>query len=240
MVPGFFAGEFNDIEGTRNILQQRRWAAIFVEPLQGEGGINEATPAFLKFLRSYATEHGIALVFDEVQCGMGRTGSLWAYQRYGIAPDMMTLAKPLGGGLPLGAVVCTDEMVSCIAPGDHGTTFGGNPLACALGVVVLSTVADTGFLEEVNAKGASLKEKLGRCCEGDERVEGILGAGLMLGVRMKEDPAGLIQGCRDKGLLVIKAGHNTVRFMPPLTVSESEMDQAVEIFASVLAETAGS
>jgi predicted acetylornithine/succinylornithine family transaminase len=240
MVPGFHAAKFNDIEGTRRVLDKKKWAAILVEPLQGEGGINEAAPAFLKFLRSYATRHAVALVFDEVQCGMGRTGALWAHQHHGVVPDMMTLAKPLGGGLPLGAVVCNEALASCITPGDHGTTFGGNPLACALGAVVLSAVAKKSFLTEVSAKGGYLRRRLARCCEGNPRVEGILGAGLMLGVRLKKDPAKLIQRCRDRGLLLIKAGHNTVRFMPPLTVSRSEMDRAVEIFGAVLAETGSS
>ncbi|MBD3314917.1 MAG: acetylornithine/succinylornithine family transaminase [Chitinivibrionales bacterium] len=237
MVPGFYAAPFNDLEAAQKVLDEREWAAIFVEPLQGEGGINEATAAFLKFLRDYAAKHSIALVFDEIQCGVGRTGALWCYEHFDVVPDMMTLAKPVGGGLPLGAVVCTDEIASCIAPGDHGTTFGGNPLACALGVIVLSTVAEKSFLDDVITKGKYLKQKLERCCETEPRVEAVPGMGLMLGVRMKEDPAKLIQACRDKGLLVIKAGHNTIRFMPPLTVENEEIDRAVEIFASVLAET---
>jgi predicted acetylornithine/succinylornithine family transaminase len=234
IVPGFHYTPFNDIEKTRAMLDKHAFAAILVEPLQGEGGINPASRKFLRFLRSYATKHKIALVFDEIQCGMGRTGTLWNYEQHGVVPDIMALAKPLGGGLPLGAIVCKERIAATIKPGDHGTTFGGNPLACALGCVVLGMVAKKSFLRDVQTQGKRLKAALEKIAASSELVDEVRGSGLMLGARMHRDPAPVIGECRRKGLLVIKAAHNTVRFMPPLTVKNSEIDKAVRIFDSVL------
>ncbi len=234
ITPGFHYSTFNDIAATENALAAHAYAAILVEPLQGESGFNAASAEFLKFLREYATAHKTSLVFDEIQCGFGRTGTLWHYEQSGVVPDMMTLAKPLGGGLPLGAVVCTEKFASVIAPGDHGTTFGGNPLACALGVVVLKTVAEKAFLESVKQKGAYLMAALRKALEGNPKVSGLVGTGLMVGVRFTEEPKAAPAACKDAGLLVVKAGNNTVRFMPPLTVSEAEMDEAVALFTKVV------
>jgi len=234
IVPGFHYAPYNDIAGTKAELAKAKFAAIIVEPLQGESGFNQATTEFLKFLREYATANDIALVFDEIQCGFGRTGTLWCYQQHGVEPDMMTLAKPLGGGLPLGAVICREKFASAIAPGDHGTTFGGNPLACALGAVVVKIIADEKFLAQVKSKGKYLAKKLTIATVGNSRVSGIVGTGLMVGVRLTEDPKAVVGACKAAGLLVIKAGNNTVRFMPPLTVSRKEIDQAVDVFATVI------
>ena len=162
--PGFHYAPFNDIRATEKLLAAHEFAAILVEPLQAEGGVNCADPAFLSFLRDYADKHRICLIFDEVQCGMGRTGSVWCYEQYGVTPDLMTVAKPIGGGLPLGAVVCRDGFVSVIKPGDHGTTFGGNPLACVLGCVVLKEIARKSFLRHVRDTGELSCEKA-RCAE---------------------------------------------------------------------------
>ncbi len=238
IVPGFHYAPYNDIEAARQALDAGSFAAIIVEPLQGEGGINPADAGFLRFLREYATEHANTLIFDEVQCGLGRTGALWAHQAYGVTPDIMALSKPLGGGLPLGAVVCTEDCANAIKPGDHGTTFGGNPLACALGSVVLSTVSEESFLAGVRSKGEYLITQLKRTCSGHALVRDFRGTGLMIGVRMTADPANLITACRAQGLLVIKGGHNTVRFMPPLTVSEDEIDAAVALFGVALEQAA--
>jgi len=234
IVPGFHYAPYNDIEATKKVLEKHAFAAVIVEPVQGESGIHCATTAFLKFLRSYTKKNGIALVFDEVQCGVGRTGTLWNYEQHGVVPDMMTLAKPIGGGLPLAAVVCNDTVARAIKPGDHGTTFGGNPLACALGTVVLETVSKKSFLSAVRSNSDYLKQKLDKvkasCCNIIE----IRAAGFMIGVECKEDPAKIIAACRANGLLVIKAGHNTVRFMPPLIVAKSHIDKAVAIFKKVV------
>ncbi|MBN1575324.1 MAG: aspartate aminotransferase family protein [Chitinispirillaceae bacterium] len=231
---GFHFAPFNDIKAVKKLLAAHRFAAIFVEPLQGEGGVNSATAEFLTFLRKAADKHKCALVFDEIQCGMGRTGTLWAYEQYRVIPDMMTLAKPIGGGLPLGAVVCREDIALSLGAGDHGTTFGGNPVACALGVVVMNIIADKGFLKQVRVKGAYLLDKLTSLQKLFPAIESVLGSGLLIGVRMKADPAPIIAGCKKAGLLLIKANRNTVRFIPPLTVKKTEIDRAVSIFTSVL------
>lgn len=234
MIEGFHYAPFNNITATRKLLKQHKFAAIIVEPLQGEGGINSATPEFLAFLRQEADKRKIALIFDEIQCGLGRTGTLWNYQQYRIVPDIMTLAKPLGGGLPLGAVVCTGEIADAINPGDHGTTFGGNPVACALGVAVLSNVADKTFLKKVKEKGRYLQERLRIIMAGNASFESIRGKGLLIGIRMKKDPTEIIRACANEGLLLIKAGHHTIRFIPPLTVRKSEINKALSIFRKVI------
>ena len=234
MVPGFHYAPYNDIAATRKALKKHAYAAVIVEPVQGESGINAATRKFLRFLRTYTRKHGIALVFDEVQCGVGRTGTLWSYQQYGVVPDIMTMAKPIGGGLPLGAVACKETISRVIKPGDHGTTFGGNPLACALGCVVLGTVSKKSFLAGVRSKGAYLKRKLGKLQGAYQGIKEVRGTGLMVGVEMESDPGEVIAACRAKGLLVIKAGHNTVRFMPPLVVGRPDIDKAAKIFEKVL------
>lgn len=231
---GFHYSPFNDIKSARKLLSRYPFAAIIVEPLQGEGGINAATPEFLTFLRKAADRNRCALIFDEVQCGLGRTGTLWSYQRYKVTPDIMTLAKPLGGGLPLGAVITNEEIALTISPGDHGSTFGGNPVACALGTAVLSTVADRKFLKTVREKGNLLTSRLEALQKRFPAITEVLGCGLLIGVRMKDDPADIISDCKKSGLLLVKAGHNTVRFIPPLTVKKNEINRAVTIFTSIL------
>ncbi|MBN2188227.1 MAG: aspartate aminotransferase family protein [Chitinispirillaceae bacterium] len=234
IVPGFHYAPFNDIEGTRAILDNFKFSAVFIEPLQGEGGVNMVDREFLAFLRKYADKNRIALVFDEVQCGMGRTGALWCHEHFGITPDIMTVAKPVGGGLPLGAIICRNAIVDCVKPGDHGTTFGGNPLACALGCVVLKEVTKKSFLKAVRSKGDYLAAKLGAVKRKYPVIEGIRGKGLLVGVRLGDDPSPVVNTCRKLGLLLIKAEHHTIRFLPPLTVSRNEINEAVGIFENAL------
>lgn len=231
---GFHYSPFNDIQCAKATLDKYDFAAIIVEPLQGEGGVNVADKEFLQFLRDYATEHSISLIFDEIQCGTGRCGTLWYYEQPGVVPDVMTVAKPIGGGLPLGAVLCTNEIAACISPGDHGTTFGGNPVACALGSHIIDIVSDPVFLNRVRTSGNYLRSKLESMREKFPSIEGVRGQGLLLGVRFKDDPLHLVDICRDNGLLLIKAGMNTLRFMPPLIVGTEHIDRAVEIFEGVL------
>ncbi len=231
---GFHYSPFNDIDQAREILDKNQFAAIIVEPVQGEGGINSATPEFLTFLREYATKHSIALIFDEIQCGTGRTGTLWNYEQHEIIPDMMSLAKPIGGGLPLGAVVCKSEIAGAISPGDHGTTFGGNPLACALGSQIIDIVSDPVFLKRVKASGQYLKTSLLNLMSEFSSIQGIRGEGLLLGVRFKDDPGPIVDLCKNEGLLLVKANLNTVRFMPPLIVGMDHIDSAVQTFTNVL------
>ena len=234
MLQGFHYAKLNDISGCKKLLKAHPFAAIIVEPLQGEGGIISATTEFLQFLRDFSDKNAITLIFDEIQCGMGRTGTLWNYQQHGVIPDIMTLAKPVGGGLPLGVVICKESVAEAIHPGDHGTTFGGNPLACALGTEVLKAVGKKKFLKDVTLNGEYLKRKLSELQTKYPVITAVRGSGLLLGVEFKEDPQGVIALCKDKKLLLVKAGHNTIRFMPPLIVTRKEIDKALGIFEKAL------
>lgn len=234
ILEGFHYSDFNDVEGAKAVLSQHQFAAVIVEPIQGEGGIIPATKEFLQFLREYTQQNSIVLIFDEIQCGMGRTGTLWAYEQYGIVPDIMTLAKPVGGGLPLGVVVCKEEIAMALSPGDHGTTFGGNPLSCALGVKVLDIVSKKAFLKEVKQKGNYLRKKLDSLKKSTDSIEEIRGCGLLVGIQLKEDPIQTIAKCKEHGLLLVKAGQNTVRMLPPLIVKTKDIDKAVSILEKVL------
>lgn len=237
ILEGFQYAPFNDTAAVKDLFTRFRFAAVIIEPLQGEGGVNAASKEFMSFLREICSAHDTLLIFDEIQCGMGRTGTLWNYEQYRVHPDIMTLAKPLGGGLPLGAVITTEAVALSMNPGDHGTTFGGNPVSCALGAAVLTTVADKKFLAEVKIKSAYLIEKLTSLQKSYPEIETILGKGLLLGVRMKGDPTAIIASCKEAGLLLIKAGHHTIRFLPPLNVKKGEIDTAVKIFTTVLKTT---
>jgi len=234
MLGGFHYSPFNDIQSGEVALDKHDFAAIIVEPLQGEGGVNTADIDFLEFLRKYATKHSISLIFDEIQSGTGRTGTLWYYEQLGVIPDMMTVAKPIGGGLPLGAILCTDEIAACISPGDHGSTFGGNPVACALGAHIIDIVSDKTFLKKVRTNGDHLKNKLEGLRGKYPSIRSIRGQGMLLGVRFKDDPGVLIDACKDKGLLLIRANLNTIRFIPPLIAGIEHIDKAVEIFEAAL------
>jgi acetylornithine/N-succinyldiaminopimelate aminotransferase len=236
LLEGFHYATLNDIATAKAMLDKHNYAAIIVEPLQGEGGVNPASKEFLQFLRGYADEKHIALVFDEIQCGMGRTGTLWCCEQYGIIPDILAAAKPLGGGLPLGAVVCKEHIAAAISPGNHGTTFGGNPLACALGCVVLNIISQPVFLSNVRKNGEFLKKGLAAIAAKHPSMKEIRGMGLLVGVEMGKDPKEIIPLCKEKGLLLIKAEHNTVRFMPPLIVEEKDITTALSIFEQVLSQ----
>jgi predicted acetylornithine/succinylornithine family transaminase len=234
---GFFYAPFNDIEATKNVLESADFSAIILEPIQAEGGVCEANLEFLQFLRKYCDENDTVLIFDEIQCGIGRSGKLWAYENYGVVPDMLTAAKPLGGGIPLGAVLAKEKFVSqTIKAGDHGTTFGGNPIACALGCTVFSIVNNKEFLSEVAQKGEELKQKLAEIQKTHDEIIAIFGRGLLIGAQLNFDPKKVVQKAREKGLLLAKSGKNTLRFIPPLIISKKELDEALNIFVSVLDE----
>ncbi|MDK2786670.1 MAG: acetylornithine/N-succinyldiaminopimelate aminotransferase [Thermotoga sp.] len=235
LVPGFDYFEFNNIEDLRKKVSDEV-CAIFLEPIQGESGIIPATKEFLEEARRLCDEYDILLVFDEVQCGMGRTGKLFAYQKYGVTPDILTVAKGLGGGVPIGAVV-VNEKANVLEPGDHGTTFGGNPLACRAGVTVMKELTKEGFLDEVDRKGRYLLEKLSRMKEKYSAVEDVRGMGLMIGIQFSGvENKNVAMKCFEKGLLVVPAGNNTVRLLPPLTVEYGEIDTALRILEEVLQE----
>jgi predicted acetylornithine/succinylornithine family transaminase len=210
-------------------------AAVIIEPLQGEGGVRPVEAEFLAFLRELCDERGAALIFDEVQCGLGRTGTLFAYEQAGVTPDMLTLAKPLAGGLPMGAVLVSDRIAAALAPGDHATTFGGGPLVATVALDVLKTIADPAFLSDVRTKGAWLGARLQQVAADSPRVRAVRGRGLMWGIELGEPAAPVVTAARERHLLVLTAGPNVIRIVPPLTISRDDLDRGVAVLAEVLA-----
>ena len=231
LVPDVVFVKYNDLEAAAAAIDDNT-CAVIVEPVQGEGGVNPATAVFLQGLRDLCNQHHAALIFDEVQCGLGRTGKLWGYQHFGITPDIMTLAKPLAGGLPIGAVLTTQAIADAIKPGDHGSTFAAGPLVCHAANVVFDRVSQPAFLEQVAHTGAYLRHRL-ETLETDEIVE-VRGMGLLVGVEMKTAVSPLIAAARAKGLLIISAGENIVRMAPPLIIDESHVNEAVGILEACL------
>jgi len=204
-------------------------AAILIEPVQGEGGVRVLEPTFLKSLRQIADDHGILLILDEVQSGIGRTGYLYAYQNAGFEPDILASAKGLGGGFPIGACLATREAAIGMTAGTHGSTFGGNPLAMAVGNAVLDVVLEDGFLEDVRHKSLILKQKLAALGdEFPEIIEQIRGEGFLIGIKVKLPLGEVIGGIINEGLLAVPAGDNVVRLLPPLTASVQEFDEALQ------------
>ncbi len=203
-------------------------AGILIEPIQGEGGVRPVPPSFLAFLRRVCDERDLLLVFDEVQCGMGRTGRLWAYEGTGVAPDILASAKGIGGGFPLGACLATEDAASGMTAGTHGSTYGGNLLAMAAGNAVLDIVLAPGFLDAVRDKGLRLKQKLAAVVDlHPEIFAEVRGEGLMLGLKCRVSPAEMAKAMRDEKLLVVGAGDDVVRFIPALVVSDAEIDEAI-------------
>lgn len=227
-VEGFDQVPFDDIEALEAAITPET-AAVLIEPIQGEGGIRVLPGATLRRLRELCDEHGLLLVLDEVQCGIGRTGRLFAHEWAEITPDLMAIAKGIGGGFPMGACLATEEVGRCMTPGTHGTTFGGNPLAMAVGNAVLDVVLEDGFLEEVARKGLLLKQGLAAIAdEHPGLIEEIRGMGLMLGLKCAVKNADVQQAMRDGHLLTAMAGDNVVRLLPPLTVTDAEIRDALE------------
>ncbi len=225
--PGFDIVPFGDLAAVQAVISPET-AAIMVEPIQGEGGVRVADIAFLKALRELCDRHGLLLVLDEVQCGMGRTGKLFAYMSAGIEPDVMAVAKGIGGGFPLGAFLATDEAAKGMVAGTHGSTYGGNPLAMAVGNAVLDAVLEPGFLDHVQAMSLRLKQELARLKdENPDVIEEVRGSGLLAGIKVKPPMAEVVGACLAEGLLTVGAGENVVRLLPPLNVSEAEIGEAV-------------
>ena len=207
-------------------------AALIVEPIQGEGGVRPIGAEFLRVLRKLCDENGILLIFDEIQTGMGRTGKLFAHEWAAIAPDIMCIAKGIGGGFPLGATLATAEAAKGMTAGTHGSTYGGNPLAMAVGNAAIDLATAPGFLDHVNKAANYLNQQLGALVAGHPDVfESVRGQGLMLGLKMKIPNADFIAAARDAGLVVLPAGDNVVRLLPPLTISEAELREGVELMS---------
>ena len=207
--------------------------AVIIEPVQGEGGIYPAEPKFMQALKDKCSAHGALLIVDEVQCGLGRTGRLWAHEAYDVAPDMMTLAKPLAGGLPIGALLMTDAVAACISPGDHGTTYGGNPLVTAVGEHVFSRISNPNFLEAVRSRGKELFDGCRALAAAHPHavadVRGALDSGLFVGVELKLPFKALQDAALERGLLIISCGENTVRLCPPLVITKEEVARGLKI-----------
>lgn len=226
-VDGFDQVPFGDLEALEKAITPET-AAILIEPVQGEGGIRAVPVAMLKRMRELADEHGLLLIFDEVQCGVGRTGKLFAHEWAGIAPDLMAIAKGIGGGFPMGACLATDEAARGMTAGVHGTTFGGNPLAMAVGNAVLDVVLADGFLEEVQRKALLFKQGLAAVAdEFPGVIEDIRGSGLMLGFKCAVPNKDVNNALRDQHLLAVTAGDNVIRLLPPLTVTDAEIHEAL-------------
>ena len=235
---GFAQVPFGDLAAVKAAIGPDT-AAIMIEPIQGEGGVRAVDHAFLRALRDVADRHGLLLVFDEVQTGVGRTGKLFAYQWSGVEPDIMTVAKGLGGGFPLGACLATAEAAAGMTPGTHGSTFGGNPLAMAVGKAVVDIVGAPEFLEAVRRKGLYLKQRLAAVVDSHAGVLAeVRGEGLLVGVRCVAPAGDVVATLRDHGLLTAAAGENVVRLLPPLNVSEGEIDEAIARLDGALAAIA--
>jgi acetylornithine/N-succinyldiaminopimelate aminotransferase len=226
LLPGFKYVEFDDLEGAKAAIGPNT-AGFLVEPIQGEGGIRVASEEFLQGLRALADEHDLILALDEVQTGVARTGTLYAYEQYGIEPDVMATAKGIGGGFPLGACLATEKAARGMGIGSHGSTYGGNPLAMAAGTAVLEVVANEEFLTEVREKGDRLRSRLEQFIGNyPELFEGVRGKGLLIGLRMKVEPRPFMQHLRDNHqLLTVAAGDQTLRILPPLVIGDAEIDE---------------
>jgi predicted acetylornithine/succinylornithine family transaminase len=219
--------EFNNLDSAGQVISQRT-CAVIVEPVQGEGGVTPATPEFLPGLGQLCAENGALLIVDEVQSGLGRTGRLWGYEDFGITPDIMTLAKPLAGGLPIGAVLVTQAVADALEPGDHGSTFAGGPLVCRVAQAVLKQVGTAEFLGQVRDNGHYLVTQLAERLGKSPLVTEIRGKGLMWGLVTVPPAADIVAEARKHGLIILVAGPNVVRLLPPLVISRPEIDLLVE------------
>lgn len=234
LLPGFRYLPYNDSDALKAIAENPP-IAVMMELVQGEGGVNPADPQWINQLYAILQEKGILLIIDEVQTGMGRTGSLFAYQEYQIEPDILTLAKGLGSGIPVGAILAKGEVARAFTPGTHGSTFGGNPLAMAAGLATLKEITRSGFLDEVKEKAKLLQEGLIRLMEKYPAVK-VRGKGLLLGIELKEEVGGWIEKAREKGVLLLTAGPKVIRILPPLTVSFDEIHDFLQVMDLLFAE----
>ena len=226
-LPGFTHAPFGDLAATEALIDDQT-AAILVEPVQGEGGILPADDAFLQGLRRLCDEHGLLLILDEIQCGMGRTGRLFAHEWAGIRPDIMAVAKGIGGGFPLGACLATEEAASGMVAGSHGSTYGGNPLATAVGLKVMEIIDDPAFLAELRRKAGLLRQKLeGLVASHPDIFAGLRGAGLMLGLVCRVPNTDVVRAGYDQKVLCVPGGQNVLRILPPLTITDDEITEAV-------------
>jgi len=229
----------NDIETLKAAVNENT-CAIMLEPIQGESGVNPLTHEYIKAVKKLCDENNILLIFDEVQCGIGRTGELFAYQHFGVEPDIFTLAKALGGGVPIGAVCAKDFVAAAFEPGDHGSTFGGNPLACAAGIAVMEAIIEDKLVENSWNMGQYFKDKLSDLAKECSCISEVRGMGLMLGVQLNNDKAVEVKNkLFNRGYLVGSVGSNIIRLLPPLIITKSDIDDFVKVFGEILNEVKG-
>ena len=227
MIPGIKFANYNDLESVKQLVNDKTCAIIF-ETVQGEGGIYPATNEFIQGVRKLCDEKGILLILDEIQCGMGRTGTMFAYEQYGVKPDILTVAKALGCGVPIGAFLATEEVAKALVPGDHGTTYGGNPLACAAATKVFELFEKQNILANVKEVSAYLEKKLEELVDEYDFIVERRGLGLMQGLELSISPKDVIAKALDNGLILFSAGTNVIRMVPPLVITKSDVDEMIE------------
>ncbi|MGN6591206.1 MAG: aspartate aminotransferase family protein [Sphingomicrobium sp.] len=236
LLPGFKVVEFNNLDAALAAIDENT-AGFLLEPIQGEGGIRPGTHEFLSGLRAACDERDLMLVFDEVQCGVARTGQLYAYQHFDVVPDIMASAKGIGGGFPMGACLASEKAAAGMVIGTHGSTYGGNPLAMAAGQAVFDIVADEEFLAQVRQKGERLRSALEQMIPNhDQLFDSVRGVGLMLGIKMRTDSRAFVTYLRTKGLLTVSAGDNVMRVLPPLNIEEEHIREFVDTLSAAAAE----
>jgi acetylornithine/succinyldiaminopimelate/putrescine aminotransferase len=232
---GFKHVPLNDLSALEDAIDEHT-AAILLEPLQGEGGVNLADAKYLQAVRKLCDKHGILLMLDEIQTGIGRTGTMFAFEHAGIKPDVLTLAKGLGGGVPIGAMLASERVAQSFSAGTHGSTFGGNPLSCAAALTVLNTIDEASLLDNVCARHAQLKAGLIALVQAFDALLEVRGQGLLMGLACKKEVAPVLDACRKHGLLVLSAGTHVIRFLPPLNVSEKEVTAMLMLLEHSLQE----
>ncbi|MDQ3388589.1 MAG: acetylornithine/succinylornithine family transaminase, partial [Gemmatimonadota bacterium] len=235
LMPGVRFCDIGDVGAVEELLASGRVAAVIVEPIQGEGGVLPVPAAFLRALRFLADEAGALLIFDEVQVGLGRTGTLWAHEAAGVIPDILTIAKPLGGGLPMGAVLLTEAVASALRPGDHATTFGGGPLVARAALAACRKIGDANFLADVRRKGHLLENLLGALALRHDEVKAVRGAGMLWGLELATpSAAAAVERAMGLGLLLCTAGPAVVRVLPPLVISDTEIERGIALLEEAL------
>ena len=230
---GFAYADFNDLESVKAAISEKT-VAIMLEAVQGEGGVTPATPEFMAGIRALCDEKGLIMICDEVQCGMGRTGTWWGWQNFDVQPDLFTCAKSLADGVPMGALISNAKFADVFQPGSHGSTFGGNPLSCAAALATIKIIEDEGLLAAAAAKGEMLRAALQAFAEKYDQVLDVRGLGLMLGMVVDGDPKAVVDAFRDFNVLALTAHGNVVRFLPTLSMSEAHIEEAVEMMGDAL------